>query len=55
MRLWALILPVLFYEARGLRDSRAQDQQQAIVNIVGEEPTFSSRYRRSTENVADAG
>jgi hypothetical protein len=56
MRLWALILPVLLYEARGLRDSRAQQQQQQqTFNIVGDVSSYSSssRHKRNTEPATD--
>ncbi len=56
MRLWALILPVLLYEARGLRDSRAQQQQQQTFNIVGDVSGYSSsssRHKRNTDPTRD--
>jgi hypothetical protein len=56
MRLWALILPVLLYEARGLRDSRAQQQQQQqTFNIVGDVSGYSSssRHKRTTDPATD--
>ncbi len=57
MKPWALLLPVLLYEARGLRDSRAQQQQQNVFNIVGDTADFTSRHRRSVvaDRVSDAG
>jgi hypothetical protein len=57
MRLWALILPVLLYEARGLRDSRAQQQQQQqqTFNIVGDVSGYSSssRHKRNSDPATD--
>ena len=54
MRTWALLLPVLLYEARCLRDSRSaqQQQQQNMFNIVGDTDSYTgTRHKRSPDHL----